>query len=64
MDQVPVRVPHAGCALNGVVSSHDGVIVCDGCHQRITDPSELAPRGTGFTPDRQLTRLDRYRLDA
>lgn len=49
------QVPHAGCRANGLVNTVDvdgqRVLMCEGCQQRITDPRELAPRGSTFTPD-------------
>lgn len=64
MNKPRVPVPHAGCPMQGFVTGQNGVIVCDGCHKRITDPMELAPRGTGFTPDHITRRIERYRLEA
>lgn len=62
MNEKP-RVPHAGCRAQGLVHLEqvDGqkVMLCDGCGKRITDPMELAPRGSVFTPyPRTTPRMD------
>jgi hypothetical protein len=58
---------HAGCGEvkdERTPGSRSPILMCQKCRKQIVDPRELAPRGTGFVPDPDAPRDERYRLEA
>lgn len=51
--------PHPGCLVGGFFQPTSVGIVCDGCQFVVKDPSELAPRPSGYDGRKDRTWLRR-----
>lgn len=63
MEKPPVfHICRARGRVSNVLVAGQKIPTCEACHQRITDPMELTPRGSGFTKQRDDT-LTTARVD-